>query len=115
MSLPPGTTLGPCEVVSFVGAGGMGEVYRARDARLERDVALKVLSPRLASDPEALGRFIYEIAGQRDAALRNLEVALKGGYSMREIANEAEFGKLRADARYQRLLAASQLPATAAK
>ena len=38
----------------------MGEVYRARDARLERDVALKVLSPRLASDPEALGRFIRE-------------------------------------------------------
>ena len=60
MSLPPGTTLGPYEVVSFVGAGGMGEVYRARDARLERDVALKVLSPRLASDPEALGRFIRE-------------------------------------------------------
>ncbi|HTH23746.1 MAG TPA: tetratricopeptide repeat protein, partial [Vicinamibacterales bacterium] len=58
---------------------------------------------------------IYEIAGQRDAALRDLEVALKGGYSMREIANEAEFGKLRADARYQRLLAASQLPAPAAK
>jgi eukaryotic-like serine/threonine-protein kinase len=60
MSLAPGTTLGPYEVVSFVGAGGMGEVYRARDARLERDVALKVLSPRLASDPEALGRFIRE-------------------------------------------------------
>ncbi len=58
---------------------------------------------------------VYEIAGRRDAALRDLEVALKGGYSMREIANEAEFGKLRTDARYQRLLAASQLPVTAAK
>jgi eukaryotic-like serine/threonine-protein kinase len=51
MSLPPGTTLGPYEVVSFVGAGGMGEVYRAPDARLKGDVALKVLSPRQASQP----------------------------------------------------------------
>ena len=53
---------------------------------------------------------VYEIAGQRDAALRDLEVAMKGGYSMREIANEAEFVKLRTDARYQRLLPRANCP-----
>ena len=46
MSLSAGTRLGPYEIVSAVGAGGMGEVYRARDTRLEREVAVKVLSPR---------------------------------------------------------------------
>ena len=60
MSLAPGTVLGPYEVLSFVGAGGMGEVYRARDTRLERHVALKVLSAKLAGDTEALGRFLRE-------------------------------------------------------
>ena len=46
MTLSAGTRLGPYEIVSAVGAGGMGEVYRARDTRLEREVAVKVLSPR---------------------------------------------------------------------
>ena len=45
MTLSAGTRLGPYEIVSAVGAGGMGEVYRARDTRLEREVAVKVLSP----------------------------------------------------------------------
>ena len=44
MTLSTGTRLGPYEIVALVGAGGMGEVYRARDARLDRDVAIKVLS-----------------------------------------------------------------------
>jgi serine/threonine-protein kinase len=60
MSLVPGTSLGPYEVISFVGAGGMGEVYRARDTRLDRFVALKVLSPQLAANPESLERFTHE-------------------------------------------------------
>jgi len=60
MSLPAGTRLGPYEVLSALGAGGMGEVYRARDTRLGRDVAIKVLPPSLASDPERLKRFERE-------------------------------------------------------
>src|SRR3989442_10264195 len=57
MPLAPGTRLGPYEILAPLGAGGMGEVYRARDTRLEREVAIKVLPERLASDPEALARF----------------------------------------------------------
>ena len=60
MPLQPGTRLGPYEVISPLGAGGMGEVYRARDTRLDRDVAIKVLPSHLASDPEALARFERE-------------------------------------------------------
>ena len=51
MALTAGTKLGPYEIVSPLGAGGMGEVYRARDIRLERDVAIKVLPANLSSDP----------------------------------------------------------------
>ncbi len=60
MTLPAGTRLGPYQVVSTLGAGGMGEVYRARDSRLSRDVALKVLPAELASDPSRLQRFERE-------------------------------------------------------
>ncbi len=60
MSLPSGTLLGPYEIVGLLGAGGMGEVYRARDARLGRDVAVKVLPVEFASDPERLRRFGQE-------------------------------------------------------
>lgn len=60
MSLALGTHLGPYEILSPLGAGGMGEVYRARDARLNRDVAVKVLPSHLAEDPVALGRFERE-------------------------------------------------------
>ena len=60
MSLSPGTRLGPYEILSQVGAGGMGEVYRARDPRLQREVAIKVLPPGLASDADRLSRFERE-------------------------------------------------------
>src|SRR5215471_1196063 len=60
MTLSPGSRLGPYEVISPLGAGGMGEVYKARDTRLERTVAVKVLPERLASSPEARQRFERE-------------------------------------------------------
>ncbi len=60
MALTPGTRLGPYEVLGPLGAGGMGEVYRARDTTLGRDVAVKVLPEHLAHDPERLARFERE-------------------------------------------------------
>jgi serine/threonine protein kinase len=60
MSLERGTRLGPYEILGALGAGGMGEVYRARDAKLNREVAIKVVPASLASDPSALGRFHAE-------------------------------------------------------
>src|SRR5213082_2343491 len=60
MTLQPGTRLGPYDVISALGAGGMGEVYRARDTRLGRDVAIKVLPAAFSSDPDRLRRFEHE-------------------------------------------------------
>src|SRR5947209_7849701 len=60
MSLGPGARLGPYEIGAAIGAGGMGEVYRARDTRLDRDVAIKVLPEVFAADPERLARFERE-------------------------------------------------------
>jgi serine/threonine protein kinase len=60
MALAPGTRLGPYEVVSPIGKGGMGEVYRARDTKLDRDVAIKVLPEEFANDDERLARFERE-------------------------------------------------------
>jgi serine/threonine protein kinase len=60
MALTPGTKLGPYEIVSPLGAGGMGEVYRARDTRLERTVAVKILPAHLSENPEAKQRFERE-------------------------------------------------------
>ena len=60
MSLIAGARLGPYEVVGPLGSGGMGEVYRARDSRLQRDVAIKVLPEALATDAEHLARLQRE-------------------------------------------------------
>src|SRR6187397_2622687 len=60
MPLDPGSRVGPYEILSPLGAGGMGEVYRARDTKLNRDVALKILPETLATDPDRLGRFHRE-------------------------------------------------------
>jgi serine/threonine protein kinase len=60
MSLPSGARLGPYQIVAPLGAGGMGEVYRARDAKLDRDVAINVLPAQTAGDPGALARFEHE-------------------------------------------------------
>ncbi|HEX5031268.1 MAG TPA: protein kinase [Candidatus Eisenbacteria bacterium] len=60
MSISAGATLGPYEILAPLGSGGMGDVYRARDPRLGRDVAVKVLPPAFASDPNRLARFEQE-------------------------------------------------------
>src|SRR5512132_2195650 len=60
MTLSTGTRLGPYEILASIGAGGMGEVYRARDRKLDRDVAVKVLPQSVAADPDTLARFERE-------------------------------------------------------
>jgi serine/threonine protein kinase len=60
MSLAAGTRLGPYEIVSFIGAGGMGEVYKASDTRLDRTVAIKVLPDHVSCDPDRRARFERE-------------------------------------------------------
>ena len=60
MPIQPGTRLGPFEVTALLGAGGMGEVFRARDTRLGRDVAIKVLPQHLSAQPEVRARFERE-------------------------------------------------------
>src|SRR5262245_66449998 len=60
MSLSPGTRLGPYEIEAAIGAGGMGEVYRATDTALGRQVAIKVIPDPFATDPERLARFERE-------------------------------------------------------
>src|SRR5215471_7391301 len=60
MQMAAGVRLGPYEIVGPLGAGGMGEVYRARDSRLNREVAIKVLPADVAADPDRLARFERE-------------------------------------------------------
>jgi len=57
MTLREGAELGPYQILSLLGAGGMGEVYKARDTRLDRTVAIKVLSAHVADDPDLRQRF----------------------------------------------------------
>jgi Tol biopolymer transport system component len=73
MTLAPGTRLGPYEIVAPLGAGGMGEVYRAHDTKLKRDVALKVLPDSFACDPDRLARFTRE--AQTLASLNHPNIA----------------------------------------
>jgi serine/threonine protein kinase len=69
MTVGAGTHLGPYEIVAAIGAGGMGQVYRARDKRLGRDVAIKVIAPSLAADPDRVRRF--ELEARAAAALNH--------------------------------------------
>ena len=73
MALTTGTRLGPYEILSALGAGGMGEVYRARDTKLNRDVALKILPDAFAADPDRLARFTRE--AQMLASLNHPNIA----------------------------------------
>ena len=73
MALSPGTRLGVYEVTAQIGEGGMGQVFRARDTRLNRDVALKILPDAVASDPDRLARFTRE--AQTLASLNHAHIA----------------------------------------
>ncbi len=85
MTLPAGTKLGPYEILAPIGAGGMGEVYRARDGRLGRDVAVKVLPEAVAGDPESLARFERETRAVASLSHPNIlaihDVGREGGVS----------------------------------
>ncbi len=83
MALTPGTRLGSYEIVSPLGSGGQGEVYRARDTRLDRTVAVKVIPAELAADPERRERFEREA---RAAAALNHPHICGGDYQLRAVA-----------------------------
>src|SRR5437870_1269 len=89
MPLASGTRLGPYEVVAPIGAGGMGEVYRARDTRLGRDVALKSLPAEVAHDPSRRQRFEQE--ARAVAALNHPNIAavydVGDGYIVSELVD----------------------------
>jgi serine/threonine protein kinase len=78
MTLSPGFRLGPYEIVAPLGAGGMGEVYRARDTKLERDVAIKVLPETVVHDHNRLARFRRE--AQMLAVLNHPNIATVHGF-----------------------------------
>src|SRR5215510_1251973 len=78
MSLPPGTRLGPYEIIAAIGSGGMGEVYRATDSHLKRAVAIKVLPASVAGDADRLARFQRE--AEVLAALNHPNIAAIYGF-----------------------------------
>ena len=82
MAFDPGTRVGPYEILAAIGAGGMGQVYRARDTRLKRDVALKFLPESFAADPDRRARFQRE--AEVLASLSHLNIA--GIYGLEESA-----------------------------
>src|SRR5687768_17064775 len=91
MSLAAGTRLGPYEILAAIGAGGMGEVYRARDTKLHRDVAIKVLPDLFAADPERLARFERE--AQVLASLNHSNIAHVYGVEGRALVMELVDGE----------------------
>src|ERR1019366_438333 len=91
MPLSVGTKLGHFEVLSLLGQGGMGEVYRARDTKLKRDVALKVLPEAFARDPERMARFQRE--AEVLASLNHPNIAQIYGVEERALAMELVEGE----------------------
>ena len=97
MPLAPGTRFGPYEILAPLGAGGMGEVYRARDTKLDREVAVKVLPAALARDPERLARFEREakvLASLNHPHIAQLYGVEDGALIMELVEGEAPQGPL---------------------
>jgi serine/threonine protein kinase len=106
MAVTSGSRLGPYEIAAPLGAGGMGEVYRAWDERLERDVAIKVLPEAVAGDPDRLARF------EREArALAQLESLLSrpGWISVPWLRMDPRWRPLHANPHFEALLAKHEL------
>src|SRR5246500_3459496 len=95
MPLSAGEKLGPYEILTPLGAGGMGEVYRARDTKLDREVAIKVLPSALAQHPDRLARFERE--AKVLAALNHPNIAAIHGLEDRAIVMELVDGPTLAD------------------
>ena len=72
-----GEWIGPYQLASLIGAGGMGEVYKARDTKLNRDIAMKVLLPAVANDPDRLARFRREAQVLASLDVRDAELAFR--------------------------------------
>src|SRR5262245_47493933 len=103
MPIGPGTRLGPYEIESAIGAGGMGEVYRARDTKLGRTVAIKVLPDALAADPERIARFEREakvlasLNHAHIATIYGVEDAVVAGHQVHALVMELVEGETLAD------------------
>src|SRR5271155_4155527 len=91
MPLAPGTRLGSYEILAPLGAGGMGEVYRARDTKLDREVAVKILPDAFAQDPDRLARFKRE--AKVLASLNHPNIAQIYGLEDRALVMELVAGK----------------------
>ena len=98
MALSAGRRLGPYEILAPLGAGGMGEVYRARDTKLSREVAIKVLPPEVARSPDRLARFQREaqllasLNHPHIAAIYGLEEADGSPFLVLELVTGADLG-----------------------
>jgi len=128
MALAAGTRLGPYEVLDSLGTGGMGEVYRARDSRLGREVAVKVLPAKVAQEPRALERFEREARaagqyvsamfftwghaglGDKEAALDWLEKAYDERNPLISFLNWPLLDNLRSEPRFRALLEKANIP-----
>src|SRR5688572_24329541 len=91
MTLSPGARIGPYEILAELGKGGMGEVYRARDTKLNRDVAIKVLPELFAADAERLARFTRE--AQTLASLNHPNIAAIYGIEQNALVMELVEGQ----------------------
>ncbi|HYN09533.1 MAG TPA: serine/threonine-protein kinase [Vicinamibacterales bacterium] len=98
MGLTPGTRLGPYEIVSPIGSGGMGEVYRARDSRLDRAVAVKVLPSHLAADAAARARFDREARSIAAVSHPNICALHDVGHERPRLARDASLQDVERDA-----------------